>query len=132
VPTSLWGADEVILGGWTPVSRCVLLSIMMASLRALGRTRALLSAPRLRQHRNLPLSPACTVRPLSSHAHKRTGDEEKLGDATHEEVNETGVLMTRWFKGLVIGWLGYKFFGIMAGSGVSLPANPYTPCTHTC
>lgn len=71
----------------------------------------------MRQHRNLPLSSACVVRTLSSHADKRTGDEEKLGNATHEEVNETGMMMTRVLKGMVIGWLGYKFIGIMAGSG---------------
>lgn len=75
------------------------------------------SASSVRPNRHVPAQISWCVRPLSSHAHKRTGDEEKLGSASHEEVNETGAMMTRWFKGLIIGWLGYKFYGIMSGSG---------------
>lgn len=73
--------------------------------------------PRLPTKRSEARAALCYARPFSSHADKRSGVEEKTGDATHEEVNETGILMTRWLKALVTGWLGYKFFTIMQGSG---------------
>ena len=86
-------------------------------LRALRRCAALSATA---SRRPVALLPTAARRPrlLSSHADKRSGDEEKLGDATPEEVNETGDLMLKWLKALVVGWLGYKLYTILQGSGM--------------
>ena len=44
----------------------------------------------------------------ASHAGKRSGGETRLGNATAEEVNETGKQMVFVIKFMAISWLGYK------------------------